>query len=79
MNENVTLREALERLPNKELEALMQEQIDLEVNGFVPELTQLTQLRQLAKNHFGVDNVMQMDRVASEAFRVYALRAAGMR
>lgn len=76
MNENVTLREALERLPNKELEALMQEQIDWEVNGFVPELTQL---RQLAKNHFGVDNVMQMDRVASEAFRVYALRAAGMR
>jgi hypothetical protein len=53
----------------------MQEQMDWEYDGFVPEDAQL---RQLAKNHLGVDNVMQMDRVGAEAFRVYAIRAAGM-
>lgn len=72
----ITLREALEKLTYEELEALMEEQINWEKNGFVPEDAQL---RQLAKTHLEVDNVMQIDRVAFETFRVYALRAAGMR
>jgi hypothetical protein len=72
----MTLREALEKLSDEDLEILMQEHIDWEENQFVPDHTEL---RKYAKVHLGVDNTLQMDRVASEAFRVYALRAAGMR
>lgn len=76
MNDKLTLREKLEQLANGELQVLMQEHIDWENDKFVPEDALL---RQLAKSHFGVDYAMQMDRVASEVFRVYALRAAGMK
>ena len=71
----MTLREALEQLPDAGLEVLMMEQIEWESIGMVPDDAQL---RKYAKTHFDVDNAMQMDRVAFEAFRVYALRAAGM-
>jgi hypothetical protein len=72
----MTLREALEQLSNKDLEIIMLEHIDWEKNQSVPDHAHL---RAYAMTHFGVDNISQMDRVASEAFRVYALRAAGMR
>jgi hypothetical protein len=72
----MTLREALEQLSDVSLQVIMQEHIDWEKNLSVPDDAHL---RAYAKAHLDVDNVMQMDRVASEAFRVYALRAAGMR
>ena len=72
----MTLREALEQLSDVSLQVSMQEHIDWEKNRSVPDDAHL---RAYAKTHIGVDNAMQMDRVAAEAFRVYALRAAGMR
>jgi hypothetical protein len=72
----MTLREALEQLPNDELEAIMQDHIDWEESMSVP---LNAQLRKFAIAHLSVDNTMQMDRVACEVFRVYALRAAGLR
>ncbi len=75
MNESLTLREALEQFTNEELEVIMQEQVDSEITKTIPEQAEL---RKLAIKYLGCDFVIQMDRVASEAFRVYALRAAGM-
>ena len=72
----MTLRETLEKLSNEELEVIMQEHIDWESSGSIPSNAQI---RAIALSHYGKDNVMEMDRVAMEAFRVYALRAAGMR
>ena len=72
----MSLRQALEQLSNDELEVIMEEHMNWEETKSVPDGAQL---RQLAIAHFSVDNAMEMDRVASEAFRVYALRAAGMR
>ena len=71
----MTLREALEELSDVALQVIMQEQIDWEENRSVPSDAQL---RVYAKAYLGVANSLQMDRVAAEAFRVYALRAAGM-
>jgi hypothetical protein len=72
----MTLREKLEQLTNEELKSIMQEHIDWEANNFVPEDAQL---RALSKEHYSDDALLMLDHVASEAFRVYALRAAGMR
>ena len=72
----MTLREKLEKLTNEELQVLMQEHIDWEANKFVPEDAQL---RAVSKEHYSDNALLMLDRVASEAFCVYALRAAGMR
>jgi hypothetical protein len=72
----MTLREALEKLSDEDLEVIMQEHIDWEEDKSVPDDAEL---RKLAKIYLQVANALQMDRVASETFRVYALRAARMR
>lgn len=72
----MTLRETLEKLSDEELEDLMQEHIDWETNKFIPVEAQL---RAIAKSFWGDDTILLVDRVAMEVFRVYALRAAGMR
>lgn len=76
MNKDLTLRETLEQMSGDELMIIMQEHIDWEASGSVQNDSQL---RAISLQQYGRDNAIEMDRVAFETFRVYALRAAGMR
>jgi hypothetical protein len=72
----MTLREALERLSDDELEVIMQEHIDWDETKY---LAHGSQIEAIAKQYWGNDPILVCDRVANETFRVYALRAAGLR